>query len=221
MTQCKICNKSFKNLNGLGKHIHNQHPKITREEYYNEYIGTVSPICECGSKKKFRTLGEGYRTFCSHKCYIKYTEPSKPWLGKKQPQEMIDKRRNTIEERYGVNNGFLSKKTQEWYKGFFCHSKNEKVFIDFCEEYGYTLSEPGKIEYEYEGRKRYYYPDFYIEELDCIIEIKSDYTWNLNLDINLAKIEKCLSLNYNIEVIDEEYGLLNKWTELHEHLRTI
>ena len=121
MLECKICGVEIKNFNSLGKHLFHSHKEITKEEYYNEYINEVSSICECGSSKKFRGLGEGYRTFCSVKCRsnneeIK-TQLSISRTGKKQSEKHIRKRvnntdqnkkeqtrKNTMLKRYGVDN---------------------------------------------------------------------------------------------------------------------
>ena len=134
---------------------------------------------------------------------------------------MIDARRNTMIKKYGVSNGFLTNHSKtEKYKGFICRSKYEKIFVDFAEEYGYTLTVPERIKYEYEGRKRYYYPDFYINELDLIVEIKSNWTYFKQLDLNIAKQVCTIEQGYDIIFIDEEHGLLNDWNELNEYLRT-
>ena len=220
MAICKICEREFNSINGLSKHLYNQH-KIEKEDYYNKHIGIMSSICKCGNKKIFRNLGEGYREYCSIKCRSNYLQPNSPWKGKKQPKEMIEKRRNTIFERYGVSNGYLTNTSKtEKYKGFVCRSKYEKMFVDFAEEYNYTLSIPERIQYEFQGTERYFYPDFNIDELDLIVEIKSDWTWNLQLDMNIAKILSAIQQGYDIIFIDEEHGLTNKetWSELNEYL---
>ena len=221
MATCKICSKELKNINGLAKHIHNQH-EMNKEDYYNKYINEISQICICGNTKKFRHLGERYRQYCSVKCRSNNIEPTKYWEGKKQPQSLIDARRNTLQDRYGVTNGYLVNHSKaEKYKGFVCRSKYEKLFVDFAEKYGYTLSVPNRIEYTHEGRSRYYHPDFYINELDLIVEIKSDWTWNQNLDLNISKLTCALEQHYDIVFVDEEQGLLNEntWDELNEYLR--
>lgn len=222
MAICKICNTELKNINGLAKHIYNQH-SISKEEYYNKYVKETSPICICGKKKKFRHLGEGYRTYCSPKCRSNHIEPTKYWEGKKQPQSMIDKRRNSMIEKYGVANGYLTKQSvAEKYKGFVCRSKYEKSFVDFAEKYNYNLTVPEKIPYEFEGRSRYYYPDFYIEDLDLLVEIKSDWTWKQQLDLNIAKMTFTIQQGYDIVFLDEEHGINDEklWDELNEYLRS-
>lgn len=221
MTACKICNANFNNMNGLAKHITNQH-NITKKEYYDKYIKLVDSTCVCGVEKKFRNLGEGYRTYCSPKCRSNHIAPTSYWQNKKQPQHMIDKRRNTINKKYGVSNGFLTNHSKaERYKGFVCRSKYEKMFIDFAEHFGYTLSVPQKINYIHEGRSRNFYPDFYIEELDLIVEIKSNWTWERQLDLNISKMVCTINQGYDIVFIDEEHGLTdqNFWSELDEYLR--
>lgn len=111
MLECKICNKMFKNLNSLGKHLHHSHTEITPEEYYNTYIGKVSSVCVCGNKKKFRSLGEGYRKYCSTKCRSNNIQPTKYWSGKKQSKEMIKRRisntNQTLKESVKAKNNLV------------------------------------------------------------------------------------------------------------------
>lgn len=223
MRNCDLCGESFQTTNGLAKHITNQHD-ISKKDYYDKFDGKVSSICLCGKEKKFRNLGEGYRTFCSPRCRSSNIAPTSSWTGKKQPQSMIDKRRNTHIEKYGVACGLLVRKSKvESYKGFVCRSKYEKAFIDFADQFGFTIEVPCRIPYEHDGRSRFFYPDFYIRELDLIVEIKSDWTWNLQLELNISKICASLDQGYRIIFIDEEDGLTetSRWEELNEHLCSV
>lgn len=220
MVKCKICNTEFKNTNGLAKHITARHD-ISKEAYYNTYIAEMSSKCVCGNTKKFRNLGEGYRQYCSAQCRSDNIPQTNYWEGKKQPQAMIDARRETMLKRYGVCNGFLTNHSRaETYKGFTCRSKYEKIFVDFAEKYGYDLTVPNRIKYEYNGKKRYFYPDFFINELDLIVEIKSTWTYFQQLELNIAKQVCTIEQGYDIIFIDEEHGLLDDWNELNEHLCT-
>lgn len=218
MNICQICQKEFKNVNGLAKHITNQHKNITKEQYYNTYICESSQFCRCGKSKKFRNLGVGYLEFCSVSCRSKFITPISYWLGKKQSQITIEKRQNTIEMRYGVNNGFLTKKSKcEKYKGFITRSSYERNFIDYCFDRGYKISVPNKIKYFYDGKYRWFYPDFYLEQFDLIVEVKSNWTYNLHLDMNIAKQVSVLEAGYDIIFIDEEDGVMGDWRILDEH----
>lgn len=65
---CMICNRSFKTIMGLAKHLYQAHP-ITSKEYYDRFLSSTNvSICACGKIKKFYNLRVGYTTTCSHKC---------------------------------------------------------------------------------------------------------------------------------------------------------
>lgn len=62
------------------------------------------------------------------------------------------------------------------------------------------------IKYKYKNRERIYFPDFYLPELNLIIEIKSKYYYNKFLDVNLEKQKACISQGYNFMfIIDRDY----------------
>ena len=56
-----------------------------------------------------------------------------------------------------------------------------------------------KIQYEYNGKLKYYFPDILIENEKRIIEVKSTWTYDANLNINLAKAEATKRLGYIFE----------------------
>lgn len=213
--KCMICDKELKNANGLAKHLHNQH-NISKEDYYKKYINETSGKClTCGKDTTFRNIGQGYLKYCSLKC----RPTTSYWTGKKQPKEMIDKRRDTLVERYGVANGFLTSNCKtEIYKGFVTRSKYERIFLDYCEDRRLTVSVPDRIKYVFEDRERWFYPDFFIEEYDLITEIKSNYTYHLHLEMNIQKQVSTLAQGYDIMFIDEEHGLVDDWNLLDHYL---
>jgi hypothetical protein len=53
-----------------------------------------------------------------------------------------------------------------------------------------------KITYNYKNKVRRYYPDFYIKKNNIIIEIKSNYTYNVELEKNLLKKEATIKLGF-------------------------
>jgi len=55
----------------------------------------------------------------------------------------------------------------------------------------------GKIFYKYDGKTRRYYPDIYIVSENKIIEVKSQYTYDIDLLINIAKRDACI--NHGLE----------------------
>jgi len=60
-------------------------------------------------------------------------------------------------------------------------------------------NELGKILYNFEGKERRYYPDFYIKSTNTIIEVKSQWTFDKWKEKNLAKEQACLQQGFNFE----------------------
>ena len=62
----------------------------------------------------------------------------------------------------------------------------------------------GKIQYDYDSKLKRYFPDFYIKSTNTIIEVKSKYTYNASLEVNLLKQQACLDkgLNFKFMIID-------------------
>ena len=224
--QCKICDKMLHNANGLAKHIRNQHKDYTKRTYYDTFIRETTSTCPTCNENKctFRDIGRGYLKYCSNHCRSNNSDNilqnSLYHQGLTQKQSTIDKRRNTMIERHGVANGFLTAKKNipASHKGFTCRSSYEKKFIDFAEKFKYTISVPDRIVYEFENRNRWYFPDFYIEELNLLIEVKSEWTYKLNKHLNDAKIKFTKDAGFDIVILDETTGLLDDWDKLNEYI---
>lgn len=294
MPICKICKRSFENINSLAKHIHHSHPNITRKEYYDKHISEISPICVCGKEKRFIGLSKGYGKYCSIACRTKYNKPTAHWKGKKQPKEMVekrlrntdqkskeDKRKQTMIKKYGVDNPslvpeFLDKisssnkgkkqpRTKEhqqkivqskkrngtqthssstrkkisetlntyyqkgndqsitvtkstsngrghkvgYIDGIMFRSSYEELFILFCKtkkiEIKSCENKQHRVRYVYQNKKRWYYPDFYLPELDICVEIKPKSMIN-----ELTEIKASAAQNqYNNFIILTEEELLD------------
>ena len=68
------------------------------------------------------------------------------------------------------------------------------------------ISKVKTIKYKLDGVDRCYHPDFFINELNLIIEIKSSYYYNLYLEKNLVKEKYTLESGFNfIFIIDKNY----------------
>lgn len=57
------------------------------------------------------------------------------------------------------------------------------------------------ISYEYDGVNRKYYPDLYIPNQNCLIEVKSPWTLCVDLEKNLAKFEATHTSGYKVRVL--------------------
>jgi hypothetical protein len=62
-----------------------------------------------------------------------------------------------------------------------------------------TVKLKGIIEYEFDGKIHSYRPDFYIESINTIIEVKSKWTFNLHKEKNLAKEQGCIKQGFKFK----------------------
>ncbi len=93
----------------------------------------------------------------------------------------------------------------------------DMIFLKYKEEdisisYYDIKAEIGILNYLIEEKKRMYIPDIYIKPENKIIEVKSEYTYNLELEKNLLKKEACIQIGLNFEfwVFDKKGKLLQK-----------
>lgn len=137
---------------------------------------------------------------------------------------------NTNLKRYGVKYPMQkieffnkqqenSKKIKYYNEKIYYQGSYEKDFLDFINNIGLIekIDRGPTITYIYDGELKYYYPDFYIKDLNLIIEIKSSYFYNKYLDKNILKREKCIEMGYdyifliNKNYIDFKSILEKKW----------
>ena len=116
-----------------------------------------------------------------------------------QTKESRDNFKLTNMSRYGVENimqtqigfekqqkkSFLLKKHEN--TGLYYRGSYEKDFLDFCCERSIRIKNGKRFEYVINNKKHYYFSDFYYENTNLIVEIKSEWTYNNNLEINLLK----------------------------------
>lgn len=97
------------------------------------------------------------------------------------------------------------------YNGLYYRGTYELDFLLFCESNNINVSNGPSIEYFIDNCRKIYHSDFLISDRNLIIEIKSDYTYKINLDINLEKKKYSIINGYNfIFVINKNYNeLLN------------
>ena len=98
-------------------------------------------------------------------------------------------------------------------------SSYELAFIIFCERNNILLesceNKERRVRYTYEGKRRWYYPDFYLPELDICVEIKPLTMMN---DLFYAK-KNSAEQQYNNFLVITENELIDE-VYLYEHLHT-
>ena len=216
MIKCKICGKECDDR-GIGKHIKNQH-KIKPQEYYDLYIGKhTCPIC--GNNTVFRSINQGYLTYCSITCanldnsIFIHNNPQK---NPKIKQKTIE----TLQNRYNVINPFQIPSIKEkciennhTTEALEKRSKSLYTNIEqFCKENDcITLEDAMKInncngwwsEVEFIIYKKW---------RKCVankdLDIVKNYTPHRNKSKNEEKLYQIICDNYNLEVIQTERNII-------------
>lgn len=174
---------------------HNIYDKslMTREQLYNDKF--------YNNRKKYKET-----------CFKRYNVDN-PMKNEEIRKKLI----NNLYEKYGVyypsqlpyfyekmlKTGFKIeryKDTNLYYQGTY-----EKDFLD--KYYNIFDIEKGPIiEYNFEGKRHFYYSDFYIKSLNLIIEIKSSKWFYEHENKNITKKRACQKLGYNyLLILDKDY----------------
>jgi len=155
----------------------------------------------------------------------KYKETCLEKFGFENPMQnelVKQKLSNIIFEKYGVyypaQNADVYKKMIKNGLHIFKFRESELYYqgeyeLDFLNNYFDKIEiKRGKaIKYNFKDKECIYYPDFYFEKLNLIIEIKSSYWYDKHYDKNIAKKLVCEENGYNfIFIIDRNYNIFNK-----------
>lgn len=125
-----------------------------------------------------------------------------------------------LQNSTSFNNCFKSSSKLKKYKetDIYYQGSYEYDFIEYCDKnhiLGEIQSYRKGIKYIMNNKNKIYYPDFYMQKLNLIIEIKSTYTYNYHLEMNKLKENACKILGYNyLIIIDKNY---NRFEELINH----
>jgi len=111
-------------------------------------------------------------------------------------------------------NGYILKH----YNGLHYRGSYEKDFIDHCIEKNIDIENfKGTIDYFYENINRKYFPDFFIKNLNLVIEIKSCWTYDVELKQNLQKEKSTINSGFDfLFIIDKDYKEFDKLLEIND-----
>ena len=216
MYKCKICKKSFTELQGLYNHIERKHshmiPKNMGVEQYYYYMKTGKSNGNCVICKQPTTWNKNtnkYNRFCDNpKCKEKYTEEfRKRMIGKygkvhllndpEKQREMLANR--SISGKYRWDNG-----TETVYTGSYEHDflKMMDGFFDWDPD-DIMMPSPHNYVYKYNGEDKYYIPDVFIPSLNLEIEIK-DGGDNPNMHYKIQDVDKVKEKNKDDVMISQK-----------------
>ena len=138
-----------------------------------------------------------------------------------QNKDILKKCQETNMDRYGVHNPTLNSSILEkaqhnsflrkeftWKTGETSLVQgNEPIVLKELEDDGYSFNEVKTspkdmpdIWYEFEGETKKYIPDFFIPKENLLIEVKSDFTLNLEPAKNNAKFQAAKDAGYNFRL---------------------
>jgi len=132
-----------------------------------------------------------------------------------EKNEILEKSKSTCLKKYGVEyssqNVNIHEKQQisafklKKYKNLFYRGTYELNFLEtFYDKI--LIEKPKSIIYDFDNKNRRYHPDFYIKQFNLIVEVKSSYTYNYDIEKNEAKKKASLESGYNfIFIIDKDY----------------
>jgi len=207
--------------------VSSQHPdiKLKQAETVMRLYGGKSPLCDEIIKQKAKeTCIDKYGVDNPSKSDIiknkKIETTLKNWGVENPSQSTEIKNRKIITHRghFGVDYGVQSREIyiQRMKKQNKVHEYNDTGLLyqgtyekDFLDNYydKYEINNfKDKISFLYENNSRTYLPDFYISNLNLIVEIKSSYWFNKFRQKNIIKEKKCKELGYNfIFIINKNY----------------
>lgn len=236
--KCPDCPQKFNNADALYKHVEKTHyssiPEgVTIKQYVfnrkNKKDGSTCVECKKNptswNEKKVR-----YERYCSPKCRQIARENFKKNMMKKYGKiTLLDDpefQRKVLSKRKISGDYIWTGGNKVGYVGSY-----EKHFLEYCDKvlnmpYGYIKQCDIIFSYPFDGKEKFHIPDFYIEDLNLVIQIK-DGGNNPNTHpkiVNIDKVKNRLcddaiinSKSYNyIKIVNKEYENFLKMKELLE-----
>lgn len=115
-----------------------------------------------------------------------------------------------IQNKEIFDKAFISSLKMKKYKGteLYYQGSYEKDFLDLCSDLNILdkIKRGCCVKYNIEDKELVYFPDFYIEEKNLLVEIKSLYWYNKHKDRNILKENKCKELGFNyLMIMNKKY----------------
>ena len=166
---------------------------VKTEEEINEWISSIKAAWDAKTEDEIVEIGKRRIATCKEKYGVSH--PMKdPEVHKRQQQSGF--------KAYDYPG------TDMYYRG-----ENEKHFLDYCKSLGMLnkVTQGPSLKYIFEDKEHTYHSDFYIKELNLIVEVKSWYTYEVDEARNLAKQMYSVKKGYDhMFIIDKDYSELSK-----------
>ena len=91
--------------------------------------------------------------------------------------------------------------------GLYYRGSYERDFLDHCYENNILVEKGPTINFNLNGKKKYYHSDFFIRDKNLVAEIKSTYYYEKYKELNLQKEKYTIENGYNfLFIIDKKYS---------------
>lgn len=174
---------------------------LTEEKDYQNNKQKLKVICVCGNDKYEAVLFDIKKgKKCSENCKVRKYEKS---CIEKYGVRNVSQHHLILEKIFKTS---ISRKLYKFLSG-------KKIFVqgwepyaidyllkEFSEEDLYFGKDIPRIKYLFQNKDHVYFPDIYIKSIDTIVEVKSVYTYNINLEKNYYKFNYTVK-NYNLKLM--------------------
>lgn len=224
--KCPFCNKIYITKNTFYSHldfIHRDNLEgMSPAQYlfYMKYGKKQGNCIICKKSTKWNEKMERYERLCSRECSDKYREIFKQRMKKKYGKTTLldepEQQKKMLANRKISGVYIFTDGTKVQYTGSY-----EKDFLNYIEHnmgiQGKNIMAPAPqvFYYDFENKKRFYIPDFYLPELNLIVEIKdggnnpNTHPNRINKDLPKEKIKDDLMIKQNdynfIKIKNKEY----------------
>lgn len=221
--KCPYCDHKYTSKKVLYSHMENKHKSLLgglspAQAYFNyKNKKTCGRCIMCKKPTKFNEATEKYERLCSEKCKKAYREMFRKRMQEagKDPDTFLNdaEQQNKMLAARRISGEYLwsDGKTKTKYVGSY-----EMDFLRFCDLFlnmsptDIMSPAPQIFHYKIEGKDHFHIPDFYIQSLNLIVQIKSKTNKHYReRDIEKEKIcdrlvEKDVRYNY-IKIFDKNY----------------
>lgn len=201
---CKFCDFFCKDPDDIVSHLERKHNDLIPKDmtvwqfFYYLKTGKDKGRCViCHSNTEWNEKTHKYNRFCNNpKCKEEYKKTfDKRMIGKYGKTTLFtdpDFQRKALENRR-ISGKYLWRDhvTETTYTGSY-----EKSFLEFLDNIldfdpkDIIAPSPHTYYYDYEGKKHFYIPDFFIPSLELEIEIKDDPDTNPNMHPKIQAVDK-------------------------------
>lgn len=224
--KCPFCNKRYISKNTFYTHLDSfHHDKLEDMSpaqflFFLKYGKKKGSCIICKKETKWNEKLERYERLCSKECSNKYRKIFKERMMKRygkttllndpeQQKKMLANRK--ISGIYIFEDGTKISFTGSYEKDFLSYVENNMGIN------GKNIIAPAPqiFYYEYDGKKHFYIPDFYIAELNLIVEIKdggnnpNKHPSRINKDLPKERIKDQVMINQNdynyIKIKNKDY----------------